>query len=61
MNTGWPEEKKRFSTEEKLLLIARLARGKSKLDRRAAEEEPVVDKLMELLDALDQYQAGGES
>lgn len=40
-----------FSPKEKSLLIARLARGKSAFPKRAAEEEPVVEKLMLLLDS----------
>ncbi|HET7455430.1 MAG TPA: hypothetical protein VFJ76_07915 [Solirubrobacterales bacterium] len=43
-----------FSKDEKSLLIARIARGKSCLRWRAAEEEPVVDKLMSLLDSTQQ-------
>ena len=35
---------------EKSLIIARLARGKSKLPWRAAEEAVAIDKLMVLLD-----------
>ena len=39
-----------FTSEDKMLLIARLARGKSKLDWRAAQESDAIDKLMALLD-----------
>jgi hypothetical protein len=40
----------RFTADEKSLLIARLARGKSCLKWRAEEEEAVIDKLRALLD-----------
>jgi hypothetical protein len=49
-----PGNREAFTTYEKSLLIARLARGKSVIEWRAAEEEPVVDKLMRVLDALTQ-------
>jgi hypothetical protein len=45
------EQTERFSPDEKLLIIARLARGKSKLPWRQAEEAAAIDKLMGFLDA----------
>lgn len=43
-----------FTKAEKSLLIARIARGRSCLRWRAAEEEPIVDKLMSLLESTQQ-------
>lgn len=51
-----PSEEGRFTADEKSLLIARLARGKSAIKSRAEEEEPLVDKLMALLDSVERTQ-----